>query len=184
MIRGPMLHQNFQSSRLDMKLVQKTLAPVVWSVLNDTTLYTYIPDEPPTLDKLEENYAFWEQRISPDKTEYWLNWVIFTKDEQKSIGTLQAGVHIESKVATIAYKVGTSFQRKGYATEAVTAMIEHLKLHYKVSQIKAWIDTRNQPSIKLAERIGMSQIEIIEKADHFKGSDSDEYVYQLNINTK
>ena len=76
--------------------------------------------------KITEQICFWEQRISPDKTEYWLNWVVFTKEDQKAIGELQAGVHIESRVASIAYKAG-SFQGKGYATEGVTAMIEHLK---------------------------------------------------------
>ena len=49
------------------------------------------------------------------------------KEDQRAIEELQAGVHIESKVASIAYKVGRSFQGKGYATEGVTAMIEHLK---------------------------------------------------------
>ena len=179
-----MQHQDFSSSRLEIKLVQKTLARLVWPVLKDTSLYTYIPEDPPSLEKLEDRYAFWEQRISPDKLEYWLNWVIFTKKDQRAIGDLQATVHIESKVASIAYKVGSSFQRKGYATEGVTTMIEHLKSNYGVVQIKAWIDTRNQPSIQLVERIGMTQVEFIEKADHFKGSDSDEYVYQMDLFTK
>jgi RimJ/RimL family protein N-acetyltransferase len=143
-----------------------------------------MPDDPPSLEKLEDRYAFWEQRISPDKTEYWLNWVVFTKEDTIPIGTLQAGVHIESKVASIAYKVGSSFQRRGYATEGVIAMIEHLKSNYDVVQIKAWIDTRNQPSIKLVERIGMTQVEFIAKADHFKGSHSDEYVYLLDLVSK
>ena len=179
-----MLHQNFSSSRLEMKLVQQTLAHLVWSVLNDISLYTYIPEEPLSIEKLENRYAFWEQRISPDKTEYWLNWVVFIKEDQSAIGELQAGVHMESKVASIAYKVGRSFQGKGYATEGVTAMIEHLKSNYGVVQIKAWIDTRNQPSIKLVERIGMTQVDFIAKADHFKGFDSDEYVYQMNLDSK
>ena len=137
----------FSSSRLEDKIGTKNSCPFgLASVLNDTSLYTYIPEDPPSLEKLENRYAFWEQRISPDKTEYWLNWVVFTKEDQKAIGELQAGVHIESKVASIAYKVGSSFQGKGYATEGVTAMIEHLKSNYGVVQIKAWIDTRNQPS--------------------------------------
>ena len=119
--------------------------------------------------------------MSPEETEYWLNWVMFEKETQEIIGTLQAGIHIESQVATIAYLIGTAFQRKGYGTEGVTSMIEHLKSNYEVSHIKAWIDTRNIPSIRLVEKVGMKRVELIEKADHFKGSDSDEYVYALDI---
>ena len=176
-----MKHQDFQSNRLNMQLVEARLAPMIWSLLSDPSLYTFVPQDPPTLENLEKRYLFWENRLSPDKTEYWLNWVIFEKDSNSPIGTLQAGVHIESQVATIAYKVGTSYQRKGYGTESVIAMIEHLRTDYGVTQIKAWIDTRNVPSISLVEKIGMKQIQYIEKADHFKGSDSHEYVYQMDI---
>ena len=164
-----------------MKLVKKELAVKVWPLLQDFSLYTYLPQDPPTLESLEKQYVFWEPCLSPDKTEFWLNLVVFEKNTQEVVGTLQAGVHRESKVATIAYMIGTAFQKKGYGTEAVVTMIEHLKKHYQVSQIKAWIDTRNLPSIRLVEKIGMKQVQFIENADHFKGSDSDEYVYQLDV---
>ena len=162
-------------------MVQKALAIRVFPLLSDDSLYTYLPTEPPQIDKLEGQYLFWEQCMSPDKTEYWLNWVVFEKKTQEIVGTLQAGIHIESQVATIAYLIGRAFQGKGYGTEGVTSMIEHLKSNYEVSHIKAWIDTRNVPSLRLVEKVGMKRVEFIEKADHFKGSDSDEYVYALDI---
>ena len=173
--------KDFQSVRLQMKPVKKSFAKQVWPILNDSRLYTYLPEDPPTLDTLERRFAFWEPGMSPDQSEYWLNWMIQAKDTQQVFGTIQAGIHRESKVATIAYILGSDFQKKGYATEAVSSLIDFLKKEYQVNQVKAWIDTRNIPSIRLVERLGLTRIELIEKADHFKGTDSDEFVYRLQI---
>ena len=173
--------REFKSTRLQMKRVQTQLTPLIWPILNDPKLYTYLPEDPPSLAILEKRFSFWEPGISPDQSEYWLNWVLQDLESQFMVGTIQAGVHRESKVATIAYILGSDFQRKGYAFEAISALIEFLQKDYQVSQIKAWIDTRNTPSIRLVEKLHFKRVELIKKADHFKGADSDEYVYQLDL---
>lgn len=47
-----------------------------------------------------------------------------------------------------------------------------------VTRAEAFIDTRNQPSIRLVTRLGFRQVRTIENADHFKGSSSDEVVFE------
>ena len=175
-----MTHTDFQSVRLSMELLMETHAPLIHSLLQDESIYTYMPDDPPELNQLKKKYSFWENRVSPDQTEFWLNWIITKKATQEIIGTVQATVHRENHGASVAYTIGVQFQGQGYGTEAVRSMIHHLKENYQVCRVKAWIDTRNSASIRLVEKVGMKQVEYIEKADHFKGSDSDEYVYQLD----
>lgn len=130
---------------------------------------------------LQDRFKFWESGVSPDQSEDWLNWVLYLKDNQQAIGTLQAGIHRESKVATIAYMIGVDHQGLGYATEAVQALLAFLNMELQVAQCKAWIDTRNVASIRLVEKLGFTQVERIENADYFKGEQSDEYVYALNF---
>ena len=111
-----------------------------------------------------------------------MNWVVFLQDvssQRTFVGTLQAGVHRSTSVATIAYTILPPFQGQGLGTEATLAMVEQLQNHYGVQTIKAWIDTRNASSIRLVEKLGMQQVDFIKKADHFKGQDSDEFVYQM-----
>lgn len=175
-----MEHQDFFSSRLFMQLIKKEHAAIALAVLKTESLYTYLPKQAPTLEKLEKQYAFWENRNSPDGTEYWLNWVVLDRVTRQFMGTVQIGIHREKKEGTIAYTIGTAFQGKGYGTEAVQAMIDHCKNHYQVRRFKAWIDTRNASSIRLVQKLGMQQVEMIEKADHFDGEDSDEFVFQLD----
>ena len=176
-----MEHVDFYSERLAMELIHRDHARLAFEILNDDRLYTYIPKKAPTLKELEIQYTFWENRESPDGAEYWLNWVIFLQTTRQLVGTVQIGIHRQKKEGAIAYMVGERFQSKGYGTEVVHALLAHCKNHYGVQRFKAWIDTRNVASIRLVQKVGMKQIECVEKADHFDGEDSDEYIFQLDV---
>ena len=176
-----MRHQNFTSRRLVAELVEERHAECVHPIVQDPALYTFIPDEPPSLLQLQERYRFWQRRVSPDGTEYWLNYVLFLSASNECVGTLQAGVNLTTREASVAYMITTSCQKRGLGAEALGALINHLQTHYDVRVIKAWIDTRNRASIRLVERLGLSQIEFIKEADFFKGEKSDEYVFSLTL---
>ena len=178
-----MSFKDFTTTRLQMKRVQRQLASKVYPIFNDPRLYTYLPEDPLSLEATEKRFTFWEPGISPDQSEYWLNWVIQIQESQQVIGTVQAGINRESRVASIAYMLAYDFQKKGYAFEAVSNLIKFLRKEYQIAQIKAWIDTRNTPSIHLVEKLEFTRAEFIEKADHFKGADSDEYVYLLDFSS-
>lgn len=160
-----------------MDLIQEEHASETIKFLSDNRLYTYIPEDPPTLEALKRRYRFWEARESPDGVEFWLNWVVF--NHENCVGTLQAGIHRARREASIAYMIAFEHHGYGFATEAVTALIDHLRSHYQVSLIKSWIDTRNLASLRVVEKAGLERIEHIKDADHFKGESSDEFVYQL-----
>ena len=108
-----MKHCNFVSNRLEMQLVQKEHAEKIWPVLQDASLYKYLPKHPPTLMELERQYTFWENHDSPDKKEYWLNWVVFLRTKKSPIGTIQIGIHKQKKEGTVAYLIGADFQGMG-----------------------------------------------------------------------
>ena len=176
-----MKHNDIKSARLNMTLVKKEHAPIVHSAFQDHELFTFLPNDPPLLSKLEDQYSFWEGRVSPDGSEYWLNYVVFLLSSGEFIGTLQAGVHRDTKEASIAYVIASQFQGVGLGTEMTQALVEHLKSSYGVRCIKAWIDTRNIASIRLVQKLGMSQVDLIKNADHFKGCPSDEYIFQMDL---
>ncbi len=176
-----MQHTDFSTTRLDARLVLKSHAALIHEGLNDPSLYTYIPEDPLSLAKLERRYAYWERRCSPDESEWWLNYTLFLKGTEQPVGTLQSGVSCESRHASIAYMILTAHQSQGFATEACRGLHQHLQQCYGVHQFRAWIDTRNEPSIRLIKRLGYTMMEKVENADHFKGSPSDEYVFQLRI---
>ena len=83
--------------------------------------------------------------------------------------------------ATIGYILAIDFHGKGYATEALKLIFDCLRDHHGVKVVKAYTDTRNKASHRLAERLGMKIVETIKDADFFTGAKSDEYVFAKSL---
>lgn len=165
-----------ETTRLILEPIKVDHAKEMVSVLSSPKLYTYVPQDPPNLDKLKKTYQFWSKRISPDGDEIWLNWAARLRESKRLVGQFQAGYKPEE--SSIAYTIGLEFQRTGFALEALTGIFAFLMDKMGTTIVKAWIDTRNLPSILLVKKLGMKKVDILRNADHFKGSDSDEYVFQ------
>ncbi len=187
------LIESFLSSEVDdLSLVLETdrlvLEPIttdhvekILQILSSETLYQYIPGNPPSSESLKKTYGFWQNRKSPDSKEIWLNWAAKSKTTNKYIGHFQAGWDNQNGFS-IAYTVGVQFQKQGFAKEAVSSVIDFLVSHFNAETIRAWIDTRNLASIHLMKSLGFTQSSFIKNADEFKGSKSDEFVFELKIN--
>jgi [ribosomal protein S5]-alanine N-acetyltransferase len=83
----------------------------------------------------------------------------------------------------LAYELSPEFWGHGYATEACLRVIESLFTDYNVAEIMAEVDTRNEASCKLLERLSFKRITLRAGADFFKGESSDEYTYKLSRRT-
>lgn len=187
------LIESFLSSEVDdLSLVLETdrlvLEPIttdhvekMLQILCDETLYQYIPGNPPSLESLKKTYEFWQNRKSPDSKEIWLNWAAKSKTTTKYIGHFQAGWD-SKKGFSVAYTVGVQFQKQGFAKEAVSSIIDFLVSQFNAETIRAWIDTRNLASIHLMKSLGFTQSGFVKNADEFKGSKSDEFVFELKKN--
>lgn len=79
----------------------------------------------------------------------------------------------------IGYKQDIGFSGRGLATEAVTAAILHLFRDCSLHRIEAHIETTNQPSVHLAERIGFEREGLARKAVFMRGDWRDCYSYAL-----
>jgi ribosomal-protein-alanine N-acetyltransferase len=147
--------------------------------LQDEKLYRFIPQDPPApLKALTDRYDFLSSRRSPDGREAWLNWALRERSSGDYAGTLETTVY-DNASAIIAYTVFVPYQRRGYAAEACGRLLEHLFDDYRVGVVAAEIDTRNAASIALVESLGLEQVGFQKDADHFKGSTSDEYRYEI-----
>lgn len=166
------------TDRLVLEPITVEHAPEMAQVLSDPELYHFIPSDPPSIADLVERYRRWMARISPRQDELWLNWAARRRLDGHLVGHFQAGLN-EQRDATIAYMVGCRYQRRGYALEALVAICSHLRNVFDAKRIRAWIDTRNHASIELVRKLGMREAERIDRADFFKGSSSDEFVFEV-----
>lgn len=167
-----------ETARLTLEPVVEDHAPKMLPLLLDEALYIYVPQDPPNLDELRRRYKLWGTRKSPDGSEIWLNWMARERATGECIGHFQAGYDHKNGFS-VAYTVGRTFQRRGYATESLGGVVNFLRSKMNAQSVKAWVDTRNLASIRLLRGLGFVQVQVIEDADEFKGTKSDEFVFEL-----
>jgi [ribosomal protein S5]-alanine N-acetyltransferase len=173
--------QILETPRLILEPLVPAHASAIYNQLLDKKLYQFIPREPPiSLQVLETRYLALSSRLSPDKQEVWLNWVIRLRESNAYayVGTLEATVR-NDRVATIAYTIFSLFWRHGYAKEGCRRIIELLFRDYQINVVAADLDTRNMASISLVETLGFKRVSTQNNADFFKGVVSHEYRYEL-----
>lgn len=84
----------------------------------------------------------------------------------------------EHGTAEIGYTINPSFGGRGYATEAVGALMG-VAFSAGVHRVVARIDSRNVASASLATRLGMRREAHFRQNEWFKGDWSDEFVYAI-----
>ena len=168
------------TARLILEPILEGHAQELRELFQNPDLHQFIPSTPPTLEQQTERCVRWVTRRSPDGKELWLNWAARDKETGKVIAHFQAGINRDA-IATISYLVAREFQNKGFATEGLEAVFNYLNRSLSVKEVKAWTDTRNEASHRLAKKLGMVQVEFIKDADFFKGTKSDEFVFSKSL---
>ncbi|HEX2690338.1 MAG TPA: GNAT family protein [Kofleriaceae bacterium] len=175
-------NQRIYSQSLILEPIAVDHARELFDDLQAPELYLYTPDDPPTSSgELEGRYIRWSKRTSSSGDEIWYNYALRLtdgqEDDQEYVGTLQATAKNTGE-ALIAYQVFPRYWRRGIAREGCRVMIEKLFKDGSTKMI-AQIDTRNIASQRLVESLGFVRTDRINNADTFKGTVSDEYVYEL-----
>ena len=145
-----------QTERLDLEPLAPSHAKLLYPLLRDPQLYTFLDSEPPkSIAILETQYRRWEPRRSPDGTQAWLNWAARLRGGDY-IGWFQATGY-ENGRADLAYLVFAAHQRHGYAVEACRAIVSYLCGEHGVRTVRTRIDKRNIASITLAAKLELAQ---------------------------
>jgi RimJ/RimL family protein N-acetyltransferase len=84
-----------------------------------------------------------------------------------------------SLVANLGWAINPEFQNQGFATEAARSVIDFGLNELKLKVIYATCDTRNTPSFKVMEKLGMKRVGLIKGTKEVKGHIRDSYRYEL-----
>jgi ribosomal-protein-alanine N-acetyltransferase len=182
----PVGETTLETDRLLLEPLMPEHAPLLVKDLADERLYRFIPtDAPESAEALETRYRKLSSRRSPDGSQVWLNFAMRLREEgtlpkASYVGMLEATV-FPNRSAYVAYTVFVPFWRQGYAREGCARMLRDLLEDYRVRVVVAEMDTRNAASVALAESLGFERVGTTLRADHFKGSVSDEHRYELHV---
>lgn len=118
--------------------------------------------------------------VQPGTPGDWMQLAIRVKGSSGLIG--DCAFHVfknDPRQAEIAYTLARAFQGQGYASEAVTRLLDYLFGDLHLHRVTATCDVENTASFRLLERIGMRREATFFQNVWFKGSWGSEYQYAI-----
>jgi len=119
-------------------------------------------NDPSTLDDVTEALEFWltNTLVYPRHFEWYTNWEIILKEEKIAIGGIGfAGLPDEEGKAMVGYGLDLRYHGKGYATEALEAILAWGFNHPQLRKIIADTPIDNLPSQRVLIKCGFSEAE-------------------------
>jgi len=167
-----------RTDRLRLEPLEPQHADDLYEGLRDARLYTWIDEKPPeSVEWLRRRYERLQGRRSPDGSEAWLNWAIWSIEEGRFIGYVQAT--LRGSTGSVAYVLFADAQGKGFAREAVAAMIQELAANYNVPEVYASVDRRNLRSCALLTQLKFERVTNVEHAA--AGLDDNELLFRIRV---
>jgi RimJ/RimL family protein N-acetyltransferase len=106
------------------------------------------------LNGLRRRFAAWEARRAPHGGQWWLNWVVRTRDDRRALGWVQATV--DGPAASLAWSLLPAERGRGAASDAVRALSAWLRAEHGVEELTASINPENAPSERVARAAGFA----------------------------
>ncbi len=110
----------------------------------------------------------------------WFQMVLLNRESGELIGDV--GIHFLDTYGfqvELGCTIDKNWQQKGYATEALQAIINQLFNTYNKHRIACSIDPRNEKSIKLIERLGFRREGYFKKSILIKNEWFDDLIYAI-----
>ncbi len=114
---------------------------------------------PPLLD--DDLLYFHKRALENPDAAHWGVWLISLRDGDEAVGAAGfTGAPNADGVVYVGYSIYPWHERRGYATEAVDALIAWAIECENVRAVRATIPPWNAPSLRVAAKLGMSQVGI------------------------
>ncbi len=171
---------NLKTERINIRPVSVSDKESNFIYRSDPETSKYLNLIPKTVDDVEVFIRKCSSIIDVPGT--WFQFVIIEKLNNQVIGDI--GIHFletdpENKQVEIGYTLDRRYRGKGYATEALTVIINYLITYLNKHRITASIDPINQASIKLIERLGFRKEAHFIESLFFHGKWVDDVVYAI-----
>lgn len=165
-----------KSERLTIKSLSPSDAEALFTYRSDSEVALYQSFSPKNVEEARQFIA--DNTAGFNQEGCWFQMGVYVDEEL--IGDI--GIHFigpENSQCEIGYTLSRRAQGKGYATEAVTAVLVFLFNQLGKHRVTAGLDPRNTSSIKLLERIGFRREGHFIKSYLNKGIWEDDLLYAL-----
>lgn len=171
---------DFKTERIIIRPVEIGDRESIFTYRADPETSKYLSLTPQIVEDVEEFIKKSSNEIDVPGT--WFQFVIIEKITKQLIGDI--GIHFletdsENKQVEIGYTLDRRFRGNGYASEALSVIIDYLINSLNKHRIIASIDPANLDSIKLVERLGFRKEAHFIESLFFRGKWVDDLVYAI-----
>ena len=141
-----------ETERLRIRPMSAADVPALEEWMPDPSIYTYWGKGP---SKGEKNpQLLFEKEEKPTKS---LHLGITLKDADLVIGDIWVYLIENDRMASVAVRLSSNYQGKGYGTEALSAMTKFCFENTELKRLWTEVDTRNIASQKMLEKCGYTR---------------------------
>lgn len=102
-------------------------------------------------------------RYAADQAEHgFSSWAVVERESGRLIGDAGFAWYDPPDEVELGYTLARDSWGKGYATEAARACLQAGVEHLHVNRIVSLVDERNEASLRVPERIGMTRVDVVE----------------------
>ena len=118
--------------------------------------------------------------VEPGTPGNWYQVGLYLRQGDKLVGDCGFRVLVEkSEQVEIGITVAPEFQNKGYAGEALQSLLAYLFVQLRKHRVFGSVDPRNEPSMRLLERVGMRKEAHFVKSLWFRGEWVDDVIFAI-----
>jgi RimJ/RimL family protein N-acetyltransferase len=170
----------FYSDRLYIRPVESRDSASLFRYRSDPVSCKFLSRIPETVEDMAAFIAGTSAEINVPGT--WFQFILIEHNSDTIIGDI--GVHFletdsSNKQAEIGYTLDKNFRGKGFASEALTVIINYLIVDLKKHRIIASINPANKDSIRLVERFGFRKEAHFKEGFFFRGEWVDDLLFAL-----
>jgi RimJ/RimL family protein N-acetyltransferase len=166
------------TERLVLRRFRIADAPVLAAYRSDPEVARYqawdVPFGLPRAETAVANFI----ASDPDRAG-WFQYAVERVTDRVLIGDVAVRLHDNLQQAEIGYTVAAAYQRRGYATEAVGAVLDRLFRVQGLHKVTGECDARNVASAALLERLGFTREGHLRQQTWIKGEWTDDLIYGL-----
>jgi [ribosomal protein S5]-alanine N-acetyltransferase len=97
-------------------------------------------------------------RSHPEESEWW-SWIVLQRDSREALGAIALGGKPDATGAVlVGYAMYPGSEGRGYATEAVRAIVDWVFAQEGVRRVRALAPVWNTPAVHVAEKVGMRPV--------------------------
>ena len=157
-----------ETERLILRQVNEKDVKQIYEILSNVEVAKYEYFYP--VKSKEEAMEFIERYKQNLEDEEEITWGIILKETNKLIGTCCLGdFNVGARRAEIGYNIAQAEWNKGYATEALAAVIGFGFDNINLNRIEATITPGNNASVKVLKKLKFTQEGVVRERDLIKG---------------